>query len=380
MSDPLSWTHSCSVSRHDMTKVGTLCHSWGDAPSYEDDCKVCEIIVPVDTVAVKNLILATGRLQFDPKKKLLGRILMDDVTLPGGIQLKKFDRLEPSPDVLDINKFDTLDPPFEARFWRDAVDGRNRRTTSVSRRNPLFCIELGITVSMLVVDVLHTIHLGVAQQYIAFVIWAGLDANVWCAPPGPRSAIIELGIRRTNLDMVRWYDKNDIPLSRRVGSLTNGMLGNDNNRVLKTKAIETITLLPWAMDFVRRFVGRIEKGQFVLKAGECLTEYLKLMRNAPRVVPEPICKRMISLAVQHNQLAAMAGVPMLPKHHIFIHLTPYILYTGNPKYFSNFLDEGLNATIKSIAQCAHRLTWERSIFVHVRLIATVDLSVPFACC
>ena len=31
------------------------------------------------------------------------------------------------------------------------------------------------------------------------------------------------------------------------------------------------------------------------------------MRNAERVVPEPICKRMVSLAIQQNQLAAMAG-------------------------------------------------------------------------
>ena len=163
---------------------------------------------------------------------------------------------------------------------------------------------------------------------------------------GPRSAVIELGCRHTFHDIILYYHRHNVKLDRRVQTLTVKMLGDDQNHTLKTKAVETIALLPWALDLLRRYTGAIERATFLLQAGECLTEYLGILARSPRVISDMLWRKLLNLAIRHNQLARVAGVVMLPKHHIFIHLTIFIKHTGNPKYFANFLDESLNSILK----------------------------------
>ena len=52
---------------------------------------------------------------------------------------------------------------------------------------------------------------------------------------------------------------------------------------------------------------------------------------------------------------------IVPKHHLFLHLTHGIRHKGNPRFYQTYLDESLNKTICSIAASSHRSTMERRV-------------------
>ena len=58
---------------------------------------------------------------------------------------------------------------------------------------------------------------------------------------------------------------------------------------------------------------------------------------------------------------------MTPKFHLWVHLTMQMCVHGNPKYYSTFIDEGLNGTIKQIARHCHPLTFSETVFRRVLL-------------
>ncbi len=54
---------------------------------------------------------------------------------------------------------------------------------------------------------------------------------------------------------------------------------------------------------------------------------------------------MFDLYLRHMRLATAAGVHIIPKHHLALHLWDRAAVTGNPKEFANWYDEHLNATL-----------------------------------
>eukprot|EP00969_Alexandrium_andersonii_P246987 10915701-Alexandrium_andersonii.AAC.1 len=80
--------------------------------------------------------------------------------------LRKGDRLEPNDDLPDIGLYESLDAfPRTVLFWRPS------RETKVRHRNPLFdgpthADVLGISVLSLAIDTLHTLNLGVYQEFV----------------------------------------------------------------------------------------------------------------------------------------------------------------------------------------------------------------------
>ena len=64
-----------------------------------------------------------------------------------------------------------------------------------------------------------------------------------------------------------------------------------------------------------------------------------------------------------------AGIPLLPKHHQVAHMTVDIHKKGNPRFYSCFLDETLNAMVAHIAQGVHPANFEEHIIGHVKLLA-----------
>jgi len=105
--------------------------------TYEDvdkACNDCEVIV-VLTLASHAYIRA--RLDYDRRKDgQHGRVLLENVAaaIIGGPQLVKADRLEPSPELMDIGEaFDELCAfPHRVLFWRIT------RQTIALHRNPLW--------------------------------------------------------------------------------------------------------------------------------------------------------------------------------------------------------------------------------------------------
>ena len=74
--------------------------------------------------------------------------------------LLAMDRLEPSPDLMDVAAFDTKPLPLQVVFWRRHLQG-GRVTDKVLHRNPLLDEPLLDAVEVVMLDTLHTLYLGV---------------------------------------------------------------------------------------------------------------------------------------------------------------------------------------------------------------------------
>eukprot|EP00959_Pyramimonas_sp_CCMP1952_P238226 4978226-Pyramimonas_sp.AAC.1 len=333
-------------------------HSWGEhLLTYEEECNHCEVRIHVTDERIRQLVLNVGLLSFDHRKQKTGYVLWSPVEELG---LQKWDRLDPSDDLPDVALFASRELPFWCYFWRRHWDDRNRIADRVLKRNPIFSPSLGITPKdHLHADTLHVIYLGIMLRYCAAVIWSAIESNFW-GIPGSKEAVVAAGIRRIFNDYKKWCELNNVALNMQLSCLTPTMLCTSSERMLKTKAAETGVLTKWAVDFCRSFGSRFQHGEALGAAGECLVEYMGILRKMPMEVPRAACISLLDLALKHTALMELAEEEFAPKMHVWIHMTLMIPRCGNPRMYSTFVDESLNAVLAGIAACAHRATWHRS--------------------
>ena len=97
------------------------------------------------------------------------------------------------------------------------------------------------------------------------------------------------------------------------------------------------------------------------KACECLCEYMRVIKQAGPTIDMGTCQTLLDLTILHISALKRAGVSLIPKHHLWVHMSICIPRFGNPRMYSTFLDESLNAVIAKIAMVTHRANWERQI-------------------
>ncbi len=77
--------------------------------------------------------------------------------------------------------------------------------------------------------------------------------------------------------------------------------------------------------------------------------------------------RHIALMVEYNCY--------LPKHHMMYHLIGSLAANGNPDWYSNWVDETLNKTLKATCRHVSQQTFEASVLLRMReLLAVGTLS------
>ena len=81
---------------------------------------------------------------------------------------------------------------------------------------------------------------------------------------------------------------------------------------------------------------------------------------------------MFDLYLRHMRLATAAGVHIIPKHHLALHLWDRAAVTGNPKEFANWYDEHLNATLAAVAKAAYPTVYARRVLSHFLLASRVQ--------
>ena len=282
------------------------------------------------------------------------------------LDLRAKDRLEPHPKLMDVASFDKVTSfPYRALFWRRVFETRCRH------RNPLLDPSIGITTERLMVDKLHTLHMGPAMSYVCYVLWELTLVDAWnTGASGEQLHVLSvhqiksaLWTYHTRLNRIRPDD--DIT---EVQDFTLQMLGGKpSSKALHTKAAETKGLVGFALDLLknmrRRFAGTSDIG-FLIGAGEALQEYFDLIGDAPRNVPPHTLQRMFDAVKRHIVLSARAGVPLTPKHHLMLHLVSRTAKHGNPSYYATFTDEGINKLLMKVGQAAHRSVWEVRVLIH----------------
>ena len=339
--------------------------------SYDAACRACEIEVLISTEEERAAVVVGGGLFYDKRKSgYRGRALRNDVHI-GDIKLQAGDRLEPSHELLNIANLEVLPLPLNVVFWRRHMH-RRRVTDRVLHRNPLLSHPLMDCADVLMLDTLHTIYLGVILKYITEVFWRAIDANPWLTPGGG----VDHGVSNIKSDMDAWYDATGTRQDRRVKELTTGMLGKRGG-LLKTKAAETGALLPFAIQLCHIYTFR-DAGA-LHSAGMLLQEYMDILSSAPRQVPDQTTQLLLDKVLRHLRILQHVGVKLLPKHHLWCHLTVRIRTAGNPRAYSTFLDESLNRALANMASAAHRARWEERTFMRTQLLPQVAAESWFVC-
>ena len=114
-------------------------------------------------------------------------------------------RLEPWAGLRDVAQLDSACVPAEGLrvlFWNQAAEGMTHH------RNPLFSEATHLGPQSLCADELHTMFLGVFQDYILGVFWAVLSEDCYDVGAGmPAEALTELGVERLRKDLFAWYKR-----------------------------------------------------------------------------------------------------------------------------------------------------------------------------
>ena len=293
---------------------------------YKATCEACEQTVVVETKEARAAILA--KLVYKKGDQGRGRTLVADVVVNHGGKrtvLRAKSRLEPSMSMLDVGAFDDCEPPFQATFWLPNFTENGQITDMALHNNPLFAETLARSPTLcLSVDTLHTLYLGPVQRTVSAIIWRILHANPW-GFRGPKKIQLELSCRQLRSNMLAWFATQAVPPSLRLGDLTLPMLGSaeegPSGCSMKLKAVETSTLLPWSLALVATFEDAIPYASELKVAGEALMQHLAIIRTQPLVMPPAAHQLLFESCQRHLVMAERAGVHLVPKHHMWLHMT-----------------------------------------------------------
>ena len=164
------------------------------------------------------------------------------------------DRLEPNSELPDVSFFESLDSfPTLVLFWRVSQE------TLTRHRNPIFCQALGIGISSLCIDTLHTLHLGVIKRFCMWGIWFFMEVDLFGVGGSGdynEDEKLQLNANALRHELWGWYELRlaDHPQEdlSRLQDLQPSMLGTKNAPALKTKAAETLGLLYFLRDTIEK--------------------------------------------------------------------------------------------------------------------------------
>jgi len=277
---PCIW---CTCTRENMFSMdpfapGVFPHILKDMDSYERDCSACEIKVRVQEARQHARLKAA--LFYDKRTAgNKGRCL--SMAFPE-LGLRVGDRLEPSANLRDVAEYDSLPLPSEVVFWRCSSEA------STKHRNPMFSRSLGVTLSSMVVDMLHALHLGVLQKYVAFVWWSLIWRNAWSVTATNEEELIVLSVHRLRADLYAWYPSYTFgeggPNATKLSDLSLKTLGPKGAYMLKTKGAMTRPLVPFCIYLLRRYNGILANHAAALKTGEALDRILVVLKGQSHVV------------------------------------------------------------------------------------------------
>ena len=330
-----------------------------DDADYNAACVACEKIITVRSVAELDRI--AGALEYD-RRRCYGRVLQDDLPELG---LRKNWRLEPSRFLSDIGALDDFCIPgqFPAGgltlvFWDVSRESHTRH------RNPVFGARTGVSVAACSVDELHTMHLGVFQDYVATAMWRMIQADVWHVGGNDASAHHRSG-QRIRTELFNWYkqQRKDNPARPcyEIQDFSLGVLGTVDNPKLRAQAAESGTLLYFAVDQVAQFAGMLDDSGALLHAGRALVRYMDITGSQPFQLSLAAHRDLVDSCVVFLNLREAAGLAYKPKMHLFVHLVQDASGRGNPRLLGNWLDEGLNMHLASVCRAARSAVWSRRI-------------------
>ena len=361
---PCPFCHATLETWDTITNIGPLGLPWAEKTfnDYKAACETCELWRTIDTVALFRK--ARARLQYDNRSTAesgRGRVLGED--LPE-LRLLRGDRLEPHAGMMDISKFDELEPGPNCRvlFWRRSLE------TAVRRRNPLYSDVTRIHPNLVFVeDWLHMCSLGIYKSFISKLWHTLFDFNIFDIQ---RTTPVDV-YRGSCVGCVRellfsWYNEEEANgrFHARCQDLPATIVGVSSEHVLGTWGAETNGLLLFSRVLFDKYKDRCDATvQGLLDRGltSLLTIHTLINTHKTGLVPVREAQLFADSWKTHLRAAAQLGVNFKPKHHAMAHMVRKLLSHGAPHVWANWRDESENKLLARMALVAHRAVWARRL-------------------
>jgi hypothetical protein len=240
---------------------------------YHEACNNCSIIVDVSSEADRAEIVR--HLRYDKRVGgCHGRTLNAPIQRLG---LQTDDRLEPSSQLPDVGFIEQVSLPCTVKFWRCAQESLTRHP------NIIFDASIGILpTTVLTIDSLHALYLGVMKIWARIAIWLVLDSGIF-GDIGTASENLQIACLALRSSLMTFYKRrhSEDPAEQltRLSDLTPKMVGTRASPHLKTKGAETFGMLRFLMYVLDLYKDRLgEHWQRVLQAGQALD---RIWRESP---------------------------------------------------------------------------------------------------
>jgi hypothetical protein len=353
---------------HDTAAASAIGLPWreNEHGDYEAACVRCELHVRLE--AADHALVCFVLTDFDKRQMgALGRALSRDVVV-AGVELRKGDRLDPSPSVPDTGAaFDGITTfPLDVVFWRRSRESLTRR------RNPLFNRVYGVTAERsLTADVLHAIHLGIMKALVMFVLWFLLDAKLW-GEHGTQEESFHVNLQGLSAGLHHWYGARhrEYPRERltRIHELTDKVVGRPHERKLSSKGAETHGLLLFVIFILTNHAARLpDAANDLLEACKALARMLEIFKTCGNNVPGARLQEAFDMMhTLYSRTELLVEGMQVAKRHLMVHLLKDIDYLGNPNFYANWYDESLNKLFKSYLRTVSQATFEPFVLLRMR--------------
>ena len=338
----------------DISPVGLPWHE-NDDEEYYAACVRCEFHVVLDASNHKRVLEA---LEYDKRAHgSRGRCLREALPHLG---LASGDRLEPSLYLPDPSGIDSADVfPMPVLFWRPSCE------TLCRFRNPLMAQDLGITPNRsLTVDGLHCLYLGVMLAFCRFLVWLMITEYVW-GRASTAEETLQISILAIRHELTQFYkarhQQYPTELLTRV-KIGKKSLGDHGSRKLATKAAETWGFLLFLIDKM----SKSKANEGLLVAARALEQIVGIWNVGGSILSAFDTQRMFDAWNSFLMHTEGIGELELPKRHLFVHLLARAKFFGNPKLYSNWLDESLNRQLKLACRTVSQSTFEQFLLLRMQ--------------
>jgi hypothetical protein len=240
--------------------------TWDD---YQQACGRCEI-ERVVTEAERPLLL--GSLVYDKRADTSaphGRAMVVDC-----LGLRKGDRVEPSLELPDVSKLDTVQCPIKVTFWRSSEQA------GVKHRNPLFSTLTGIQPdSAICIDWLHSCSLGIFKDFLgSFICQLFHVDQVFCKIPNidVRSALSAASLQALLFQFYSSEAKHN-RMHTRVQHMEASMFGSQNAPAFNFHGAEVNGFLDFSVQLAVKFRASMSRHQEWLRCAELLVRIKTLI-------------------------------------------------------------------------------------------------------
>jgi len=221
-----------------------------------------------------------------------GRSVKRDVPSLG---LVAGDRLEPSTNLPDVSKMETLPLPLHLIFWRPS------QTVLTKHRNPIFQSHLGTTFDVICIDSLHCVYLGIMNAFCKELVWAMINGNAWRVTATTEDVKLQLTALRIFGELRTFYArkaKQGHPLSE-IPKFTHKHLGTQTKKKLRTKGAETGGFLLY-LDEALKISPHFDQKDRWAAAATALIDYVNLGRRSPPTLTVAIQKVLGTIGINEG--------------------------------------------------------------------------------